>query len=671
MFTFLSLTILAQKRVTGKVTANDTTPIPGASIQVSGTSVGTVTFNDGSFSLNVPEGRNTLIVSYVGFGRKEVAIGNGTDLRIALAEDASQGLNEVIVTGYTAQQKKDIIGAISVINTEDLKATPSPNLAAQLQGRAAGVTVSSTGAPGAAAVVRIRGFQSFGNNNPLYIIDGVPTEDPSQLNPQDIESIQVLKDATASAVYGTRAANGVLIITTRQGKVGRTQVTYENYVGMQVITDGMKPDLLNTPQYIEYLKGSSAPSHRVFGANAASFAIPDFFVVSGPFKGGVAASDPRANASLYSLDPLYQIYKTSPTGTNWFDEISRQGIIQSHQITAAGGTEKALYSVGLNYFNQQGVFKFTKYERYTVRANTSIRPKTWLRFGENLQVSFEDRLGGDQRGEDGAWSQAYRMVPYIPVYDINGGFGGNAVGESGNGTNPIVNLIRNYDDKNQYYKIFGNAFAEVIPLPYITARTSIGVDLGNQFERDIFRKTYERAENQGTTQLTERVYNFVNWTNTLNFQKTIAENHELKVLLGTEAIKRNYKVTRAFGQRFDFDNADFISLDRSGLQSGDRNVLNFNAGQANVPGIGSTTIASLFGRIDYTFQGKYLLNGTLRRDGASVFGPDNRYASFPSVGIGWRVSEENFMKPVSWITDLKLRGGWGRVGSIGNVPVLN
>lgn len=432
----------------------------------------------------------------------------------------------------------------------------------------------------------------------------------------------------------------------------------------------MKPDLLTTPQYIEYLRRSGTASHPVFGTNA-SFTLPDYFVVSAAFKGGVPTGDPRADPSRYSLDPLYQIYKSDPEGTYWFDEITRKGIIQSHQIGANGGTEKALYSVGLNYFNQQGVYNYTKYERYTVRANTSIRPKDWLRFGENLQVSFEDRLGGEQRDEGSAWSQAYRMVPYIPVYDINGGFGGNAIGESGNGTNPIANLVRGADNKNKYYKVFGNAFLELIPLKGLTARTSIGLDYGNQFERTISRKTYERAENQGTTQLTERIFNYLNWTwtNTLNYQKTIADDHDLKVLLGTEAIRRTFKVTRAFGQRFDFDNADFISLDRSGLLAGDRNVFNFD--NANVPGIGAVTIASVFGRLDYSFQGKYLINGTLRRDGASVFGADNRFAVFPSVGLGWRISEENFMKSISGLTDLKLRGGWGRVGSIGNVPVLN
>lgn len=537
------------------------------------------------------------------------------------------------------------------------------------------MVVSSTGQPGSPAVVRVRGFQSFGNNNPLYVIDGVPTEDPSLLNPQDIESIQVLKDATAASIYGTRAANGVLIVTTRQGRAGRTQLTYETFAGIDVITDNMKPELLNNSQYIEYLtrttKFDPDPTknykHVVFGPNG-SFKLPDFIVVSNAFKGGVAAGDPRANPNLYSLQTgsVYQIYKTDPTGTNWFDAMTRKGAVQSHQVTATGGTDRALYSIGLNYFNQKGTFVHTDYNRYTVRANSSFKPKDFLRLGENLQVSFEDRMGGDNRGEGGAWSQAFRMVPYIPVYDINGGWGGNAMGESGNGTNPVAQLYRDKDDINKFTKLFGNVFGEILFGKFLTARTSFGIDYGTQFRTDISRKTYERAENQGTTQLTEDGWSYFNWTwtNTLNFQKTFAGDHDVKLLLGTEAIKRNSRGLRAFGQNFDFEDADFISLGTAVASSlGDRRIENLNFGRS--------TIYSLFSRLDYAFRGKYLVTGTLRRDGASVFGPEARYGNFPSVGLGWRLSEESFMKGFGWMTDLKLRAGWGQVGSISNVPGLN
>ncbi len=663
LFTLSSMISFAQRVVTGKVTGTNDQPASGATVAVTGTTLGTQTDANGSFSITLPPGKNSLTVSSVGFENQTVGV-TGSSVAVSL-KASSSALSEVVVTGYSSQRKRDIVGAVSVINTEDLTTSPASNLAAQLQGRATGVTVSSTGAPGSPAVVRIRGFQSFGNNNPLYVIDGVPTEDPSLLNPQDIESIQVLKDATSASIYGTRAANGVLIVTTRQGKAGRSQVTYETYVGVQQITNKMKPDLLNTTEYIEYLKRSGATSHPVFGS---SLTLPDYFVVSNGFKGGVSASDPRANPALSSTTPgsVYQIYKTDPIGTNWFDVITRPGILQSHQITATGGTDKALYSVGLNYYNQAGTFKYTGYDRYTVRANTSFKPTSFFRFGENLQVSYENRLGGEQRGEGAAWSQAFRMVPYIPVYDIAGGFGGNAIGESGNGTNPLANLIRGKDNTNKVVKLFGNVFGEVIFTDYLTARTSMGLDLGSQFEKIINRFTYERAENQSNTQLTEQGWSYLNWTwtNTLNFQKTFATDHEVKALIGSEAIKRDSRGVRAFAQNFDFEDPDFIGLNTGVARSlGDRGVSNYNTGRS--------AIYSLFGKLDYTFKGKYLINGTVRRDGASVLGIEQRYGVFPSVGAGWRVSSEEFLKNVGWISNLMIRAGYGKVGSISNVPGLN
>jgi TonB-dependent starch-binding outer membrane protein SusC len=661
----LNSNVTAQKTITGKVMDSDAKPLSGVTIKGKGTNQNVITSDDGKFSINLPSNVSQLEVTTVGFETKTVSVGSGSALDIILVKQVSN-LNEVVVTGYSSQRKKDIIGAVSVVNVEDLKTTPTSNLAAQLQGRAAGVVVSSTGAPGAAAVVRIRGFQSFGNNDPLYVIDGVPTQDPTQLNPQDIESMQVLKDATAASIYGTRAANGVVIVTTKRGRAGRNQISYDGYAGFQKITAKMIPDLLNNSQYIDYLNKttSTGNKHVVFG-QFGSYAVPANIVVSNDFKGGVPANDPKANADLYSLVPgsIYQIYQTSQQGTDWFKEAIRDGFIQSHQISASGGNEKAVYSVGMNYFSQEGTFKFTNYKRYTVRANSSIKATNWLRFGENLQISVEDRLGNDNRGEAGAWSQAYRMVPYIPVYDIKGGWGGNGMGESGNGTNPVAQLYRQKDNTNRVNKMFGNLFAELMLTNYLTARTSFGVDLGNQAEKIIGYKTYERQENQGTTQLTEQSWSFVNWTwtNTLNFQKTFFNDHDVKILVGTEAIKRDSRGHRAYGQEFDFDDPNFISLDRSGLA--DRRIENYNTGKSS--------IYSLFGRLDYAFKGKYLINGTVRRDGASVFGPENRYATFPSIGIGWRISEENFMKSAVWLNDLKLRGGWGKVGSISNVDQAN
>ena len=656
---------LAQKTVTGKVNGADSKPLGGASITVKGTSVGTFTDNNGAFSLNVPAGKSTLVVSSIGYEAKEFDITSTSSLDVSLTATVSN-LNEIVVTGYSSQRKKDIIGAVAVVNVAELKSTPSANLGAQLQGRATGVTVSGSGAPGSPAVVRIRGFQSGGNNEPLYVIDGVPTSDASIINPQDVESMQVLKDGTASAIYGTRAANGVVIITTKQGRAGRSVLSYDSYIGVQNVTKSMRPEMLNNQEYIEYLKRSGATSHPVFGT-APNFSLPDYIVVSSAFKGGVSAGDPKANPDLYSLSPLYQILKTSPQGTDWFDAVLRTGVIQSHQISATGGTDKATYSIGLNYFDQKGTVQLTDFKRYSVRANSTFKATSWLKLGENMQASYQRSRGGEQRGEGGAWSWAYRMVPYIPVYDIKGGFGGNGVGTSGNGSNPVANLIRDQDDRNLTTRLFGNVFAEIQPVKWLTLKTSFGADLYTNLVKDISRKTYERSENQGSTQLTEWTNNSIDWTwtNTLTFQKTFAEVHDVKLLLGSEAIRRYFKQTNAFGQNFDLDNADFISLGNAGTASGDRDV------NRNVVGESTVTVFSQFGRLDYGFKNRYLLNATVRRDEASVFGEKNRVGYFPSVGFGWRISEENFMNSVSWITDLKLRGGYGSVGSISNVGALN
>ncbi len=657
-----------EKTVTGTVTSgtkND--PVFGATVAVKGTTRATTTNDQGKFTIAVPNNNSVLLITFVGYNSVEISVADKTTLDINLSEN-SGSLTDVVVTGYTAQRKKDIIGAVSVVNTKDLQQTPSANLGAQLQGRAAGVVVSSAGEPGQVAVVRIRGFASAGNNDPLYVIDGVPTDDPSKINPNDVESIQILKDATSASIYGSRASNGVVIITTKQGKIGRTTLSYDSYIGQQIITENMMPDLLNTSQYVEYLKrtNDAAYSHRVFGPQTA-FVIPEFIINSPGYKGPASASDPRTNPALYSIESanFHQILRTS-SGTNWFKEVVQDARLMNHQITATGGNDKSVFSLGLNYFDQAGTFKYTNYRRYSVRANSSFRPKEWLRLGENLQLSNEERQGGRNRGEGDAWASAFRMVPYIPVYDIMGGWGGNGVGESGNGNNPVAGLFRGKDNTNRFHRLFGNVYAEATFTDYLVARTSFGIDYGNQFERIINKKTYERSENQANTQLTEQGWYYLTWTwtNTLTFQKVFADDHDVKLLVGTEAIKGNSRGVSAFGQNFDFETPDFVSLNTAVANSlGDRGVSNYN--------IGRSSLFSLFGRADYAFKGKYLITGTYRRDGNSRFGPNVRYANFPAVGVAWRISDEAFASKLNWLTDLKLRAGWGQMGSQSNVPPNN
>lgn len=656
--------VFAQERtVSGTVTDETGSTMPGVNVLIKGTALGTATDADGKFAISIPNDNATLVFSFVGYANAEVVVGSRSTINIQLTADVTT-LTELVVTGYTTERKADIIGSVSVVNSKDLLQTPAANLTTQLQGRAAGVVVSASGEPGAAARVRIRGFASFGNNDPLYVVDGVPTEDPSRINPNDIESIQILKDATSASIYGSRAANGVIIVTTKRGKAGTSNITYDMYYGSQSIPNSAFPDMLDTQEYMTYLNKKGGTNHPVFGA-IASPVRPDFIVFGGSsgFRGGVPASSPEADPSLYQIkkgDDFHQIMKTSD-GTDWFREATRTAPIQSHQISASGGSEKGSYNIGLNYFNQDGVFNYTNYKRYVVRANTQFAPQQWLRIGENMQVGYEDRLGNDNKGEGGAWAQSYRMVPYIPVYDIFGGFGGNGVGDSGNGSNPVANLYRQRDNKNNSFSIFGNVFGEVDIIKGLTFRTSYGLDYNNRFERNIVYQTYERSENVNTTQLGQQVTSNTTWTwtNTLTYDKTFG-SHNIKLLAGYEAVKSVGRGQVTNVESFDIEQEDLISLNTA------HTILNSRDANLYI-----NTLASMFGRVDYLFKDKYIFNATIRRDGSSKFGADNRYAVFPAFGLGWRISEESFMQNIAFINDLKLRGGWGQMGSQKNVQSAN
>lgn len=659
------------RRITGRViSADDNKPLPGANVVIKGTTVGTSTDTDGRYAIAVPTGATTLMFSSVGSKAQEINVEGQTEITVILTTESSQ-LDEVVVTGYTTQKKKDIVGAVSIVKASELTATPSSNLMTQLQGRAAGVTVSSTGDPGGAATVRIRGFSSYGNNNPLYIIDGVPTTDASRLNPQDIESLQVLKDASSASIYGARAANGVIVVTTKQGKSGKTTVSYDTYVGLQSVPYNRIPKLLNTAETIAYLNRTTTANYvdPVFG-KSGSFSIPDYYVVSPSFKGGVSAGDPRADPSRYQLadySNAYQIFRTSP-GTDWFRALSRQALIQSHQLTATGGGDKSTFSLGLNYFDQQGTFRHTGYKRYTVRVNSVFKPAPFFSFGENLQVAYDNRAGDNTvTGEQSAWASAYRSAPYVPIYDINGGFGGSLIGgTAGNGRNPVADLTRRQNWSNQSLRLFGNIFGEITPTDYLTLRSSIGVDVGNGSIRQPLLREYEKTEPRTVTSLTEGANAFTSWTwtNTLIFQKTLSTDHELKVLFGTEAIRNRSRSQSVAVSNFDLEDDTFLSLNTGLPRSlGDLSATN--------PNLANTSLFSYFGRVDYSLRSKYLFNVTFRRDGSSLFGPTVRYANFPSAGVGWRLSDETFLKRYTWLDELKLRAGWGILGSISNVPAFN
>ena len=667
VFMLFSLPLFAQTvEITGTIVDETGEPLPGVSILEKGTTNGTATDPEGRYSIDVAGGSSVLVYTFIGYKGQEIVVGNRSTIDLTMETDVL-ALEEVVVTGYTTQSRRDITGAVSVVKTSELLATPAGNLQQQLQGRVAGVVTSGTGVPGAGAKVRVRGFGSFGNNDPLYIVDGVPTYNVNNINPQDIESMQVLKDASSASIYGARAANGVVIITTKQGKKGVPQITIDSYYGIQQAPKG--PDMLNPTELGELIWQSLAnagqtTTHPQYGTGSSP-SLPDY-ILAGP-SSGVMEGHPDTNPDLYNIDfnsPRHQIVPFNKSGTDWWDETFDPAPVQSHQISANGATDFSRYSIGFNYFDQDGLMPYTNYTRYTVRANTEFKIKEKIRIGENLQVGYNE-FRGTNSGAGGGESlvlNSVRLMPFIPVYDIKGGWGGTAGSGAGTASNTPAELYRAKDNVNNAVRMFGNVFAEVDVISGLTARTSFGLDYETRYGQNYGFRTYERAENIGSNSYSEQNDWNLNWTwtNTLTYQKQFADIHNLTVLVGTEAVKETGRGVG--GRRINFFSDDplFRVLDR-GSPVGQNN---FSYGFAS-------TLASIFGRIDYSLKDKYLINATLRRDGSSRFGPDSRYGVFPAASVGWRISGEPFMQAATSVSDLKLRVGWGQMGNQLNVDREN
>lgn len=655
--------------ISGRITSTDGEPLPGVSIFVKGTSTGVTTDVDGRYSINVPEKAGILVYSFIGFNSQEKSFSGPATINVTMTED-SKSLQEVVVTGYNSQAKRDITGAVTTVSAKDLLSAPATNVAQALQGRAAGVTVGNENSPGGGVMVRVRGFGTINDNSPLYVIDGVPTKgNLNTLNPNDIESMQILKDASSASIYGARAGNGVVIITTKKGKSGEPKISFDSYFGTQ--QRGPVLDLLNTNELAQLtwesernagnLKNGN-PSNPQYG-NGAQPVIPDFI-----FPTGASASDPRVAPANYTKnidDPNFNktkflITPANKQGTRWMEEIFNPAPMQNYQLGATGGTDKGAYAFSVNYLNQEGILKYTSYKRYSIRANTEFKVKNRIRIGENMQIASGERVGqaSGNNSESNPISMAYRMQPIIPVYDIQGNFAGTKGGGLGNARNPLALLERGKDNVGQDIRLFGNAFAELDVLKNLVARTSFGVDYNLFNIRSFTIRDIESAEAANTNSLNTNNSYDRNWTwsNTLTYNTTIKERHRLNILGGTESIK-------AYGEGF--------SASRSGFFVDDLNFRYLNAGSlapANGGGAFDWRLFSYFGKLNYSFNDKYLIEGTVRKDASSRFAPKFRNAVFPAFSVGWRVTEEKFMEGITFIDDLKLRAGWGQTGNqeIGN-----
>src|SRR5688572_3772155 len=450
----LSGSLLAQKRVSGKIIGPGSKPIPGVTVVVKGTNVATATALDGSVTIHVPKNESVLIFSSIGCETMEMSTA-GTETVNASLKAQSTSLNEVVVTGYTAQAKKDITGSVAVVNAGDLKSIPAATAESQLQGRASGVTVTTSGRPGDGASVRIRGFSSFGGNEPLYVIDGVPGN-LNSINPNDIETMQVLKDAAAASIYGPRASSGVIIVTTKKGRQGTAKVSYNMYYGQGVPGDGI--DILYPQEMAELAwlakKNIGAPlTHAQYGTGATP-RLPDYILAG--TTSGLMEGDPLTDPSLYNLDidnvsGSYLIVRANKEGTNWYDELTDNAGIMNHNISVSGGADRSRYLFSFDYFDQNGIVLYNFYKRYTARINTEFTIKKVIRIGENLQIFANEGNQADQNNEGTEIANTYQTQPIIPIYNIAGDFAGNRGATLGNVGQPIARRIRSKDNRNLNY----------------------------------------------------------------------------------------------------------------------------------------------------------------------------------------------------------------------------
>lgn len=656
-----STTLFAQRTVTGQVTDDMNEGLPGAAILVKGTTVGTITDMDGRYSILAPNDQSVLVFSYLGYATKEEIVGTRNTINVSLAQEIS-GLDEVVVTGYGSQSRREITGAVTSVDTQSLLSIPATTFAQQLQGRAAGVTIINDATPGGGATVRIRGFGTIGNNNPLYVIDGVPTQNQGNLNPNDIENIQILKDASAASIYGSRAANGVVIITTKRGKVGKPVIAIDSYYGTQ--TAANSPNPLNAVELGQYLyranlNAGRTPTHGQYswGPNG-EVTIPDYVFPSRGMEG-----DPGVNPNLYALEPgnIYPI--TRSADTNWWNEVTQSAPIQSYQVSANGGTENGRYALSLNYFNQEGIVKEIGYDRYSLRANTEFQVlNNKLTIGENLSVSFDTRKGGFGNGsagnnqEQNAVFSSSLQHPLLPVRDIMGNFAGSRGANLGNNFNPVAVLTRAKDNRNLNLRVFGNVYTALAITDDISVRTSFGIDGNTRRGRFIGRPQPEYVEgNFINSSTSENAYSYQwVWSNTVSYIKTFGD-HAIDAYVGMESIKEFGEIFGASRQRFAFETTPLISY----LDLGDPNTA------TNFGGITSDyRLYSQFGKINYGYKGKYLVQFILRNDASSRFLTASRNATFPAFSLGWRLSDEAAVaQALPFVSDLKLRYGWGKTGN--------
>ena len=665
-------------------------PIVGANVLVKGTTIGNISDMDGRVILEGVPSNAILVVSYIGYVSQEIPLKSSqTNVRIQLVED-TQALDEVVVVGYGTQSKKDITGSVAVVSTDAIHETPVATFAEALQGKASGVYISNSGGPSGETTIRIRGVGSLNSSDPLIVVDGVSGVDISSVNPNDIESMQVLKDASATAIYGAQGANGVIIITTKQGtRADRVRVSYNGYFGVAKMANSGY-DLLNGWESMEfeelgqqnlYNYRGLATSHPQFGQIAATggkgISMPYAIKPAGyseqqiiDMYGSVEAWEKSYvddGSSSWARSAYYQMladgYSDAEArkGTNWYDEIVQTGKIQDHQISLVGGGEKATYSVSLGYTNREGTIQNSYFKRYSLRTNTTYNPNKYFTMGQNTNLAAMETGGESGRqGDANTFAKTYTMNSWVPIYNVGGDYTGSVAPNAGRDISAVHQVAMNENDWTRMFHGQTAVFAE-LSNPWIEGlklRSQFSARLNGMWSLEMTERQNMANKEASANTLTETGNWRLNWqwTNTATYTKKIHEDHNITVVLGTEAIKQG--VGRYMqGTRIDYifeSDPNTWTLD-NGSSS---NIGNSSRYQRKV------TMFGLFGRADYSYKGKYLATFTIRRDASSKFGSKNRWGNFPSASLGWRMSDEKFMEPTrKWLDDFKLRAGYGTTGN--------
>jgi len=685
----------AQKTVTGTVLDEFGLGLPGVSILVKGTTTGTATDIDGKYSLSVPNDQATLVFSFIGYAAVEQVVGPRSVINVSMKPD-ERTLTELVVTGYSIDSRRETTGAIATVNPKDLTVIPTGNVEQTLQGRVSGVTVITNGQPGTSSIIRVRGFGAFGGNEPLYIVDGLPTASTDFLNPDDIESTTVLKDAAAASIYGARAANGVIVYTTKRG--ARDKKMRVDYNGMYGFTDpGTGLDMTNPQEYADLTwlaeKNTAAlqnraPSygHPQFGTGATPV-MPYYLslITRNPQTGafGVASGQPGPLTQA-QIDQQREWYNVDPTrgtvrqltramtgeGTDWYAALTRTAPLHRHSIGFNGGSETSRFYIGLGMQEQAGIMIGNQFRRYSLRANSEFDVTKRIRIGQNFQATYRQVLG--QQGGTGGRGvsddendilQAFRMPSIIPVYDEFGGYAGTASRGFNNPRNPVASRDGQLNNRNFNANAFGNVYGEWDIIDDLTFRTSIGGQYNNFYFWDYSRLQYENSENNSAFGYGEGAGFSFGWTftNTVNYKKKIGK-HDFNFLGGQEALNSGVgRNINAVGQNPFSRDPDFITITN----------LPVSTRQVNSSLFKGVNFNSYFGQLKYTFNDKYIVSAVVRRDGSSRFGENSRYGVFPAFSAAWRISSESFLQSQTWIDDLKIRGGYGEMGNSNNVDPLN